>query len=289
MKAVRMAWHGVALLAFLFAGCVAVTLATGRIDPLGSPYYGVVMSEREPLLFLSLGALQVVSLVDAAALGWRRRQLRWWAGVAVAALTVPFLVMVAIARLDLWRYARRTLVAGVIAAALSLALLALAFRLRGWAWTASSAGARAATLLAAVVLIGGLASCASPTGPTADLSGQWSYSFSSVADASACPTAPPGFRAGCGGGGTLTLTQDDTRLTGTLSLSGSCQSCGAVADFRDSPRTVSGGWRGGDIALTIEGCSHTAAVPPGMPALVRGQVTCTFGGIVSRGDWSMTR
>jgi hypothetical protein len=138
-------------------------------------------------------------------------------------------------------------------------------------------------------LLGALGSCASPTGPTADLTGDWQYSFSSVAPASACPTAPQGFRAGCGGGGSLTLTQDDTRISGSARVSGYCQSCGAVADFRDSPRAVSGGWRGGDIAMDIGECHYVAAVPEGSPTLVTGRVTCAVGGISSSGDWTMTR
>ena len=288
MNSLRMAWHGVAAIAFLFAALVAVQLSAGRLDPLGSAYYGVVVSWREPLLFASLGALQAVSLVDAVALGWRRRRLWWCAGVALAALTLPLIVMIAIAQLDLWRFARRTLTAGLIAGLLSLALLALAFRLRGWAWAASSKGSSAAALLAGTALIGALASCASPTGPTADLTGDWGYSFSSTAAASACPAAPEGFRAGCAGGGTLTLTQQDTSIGGTAILGGSCQSCGAVGDFRDARRAVTGRWHGGDIELDIGDCRHTAAVGPDA-TLVNGTVTCTFGGIESRGNWTMSR
>jgi hypothetical protein len=289
VKALRLAWHGVVGLAFLFAGGAAVTLATGGVDPLGSPYYGVVMSWREPLLFASLAALQLVCVVDAVVLGWRRRQVWWCAGLAAAALTVPLLLMVAIARLDLWRYERRTLSVKVIAALLSLALLALAFRLRGWAWAVSATRSGTPAALAAAFLTGALASCASPTGPTADLTGEWGYSFSADAAASACPTAPPGFRAGCGGGGTLTLVQDGTRITGSAILGGSCQSCGTVGDFRDARRSVSGSWRGGDIQMDIGECRYTAAVPEGSPALIGGTVTCTFGGIDSRGNWTMSR
>jgi hypothetical protein len=141
----------------------------------------------------------------------------------------------------------------------------------------------------AAALLGALGSCSSPTEPTADLTGEWGYSFSSVAPASACPAAPPGFRAGCGGGGTMTLTQDDTRISGSARVSGSCQNCGSVADFRDSPRAVSGRWRGADIALDIGECNYVAAVPEGNPTRINGTVTCNFGGISSSGDWSMTR
>ena len=142
---------------------------------------------------------------------------------------------------------------------------------------------------AAALLAGALASCASPTGPTADLTGEWGYSFSATAVASACPTAPPGFRAGCGGGGTLTLVQDGTRITGTANFGGSCQSCTTVADFRDARRPVTGFWRGGDIQMDIGECRYLAAVPEGTPPLVGGTVTCTFGGVESRGNWTMSR
>jgi hypothetical protein len=288
MKALRVAWHGVAVLAFVFAGFVAVTLATGRVDPLGSAYYGVVMSWREPLLFASLAALQVVGVVDALVLGWRRRRLWWCAGLAVVALTLPLLLMVAIARLDLWRYEHRTARARFAAGLLSLALLALAFRLRGWAWTESSARSSAAAAFGVLVLAAAVGSGSSPTEPTADVTGEWSYSFSAVAPADACPTAPPGFRAGCSGGGTLTLRQDGTVINGSARVRGGCQSCSTAADFFDSERTVSGRWLGADIQLDIGECRHTAPVAEDRPAQVNGTATCTFGP-TSTGTWSMVR
>ena len=149
---------------------------------------------------------------------------------------------------------------------------------------------RKGVALPAIVFLAA-ASCSSPTEPTADLTGDWAYSYSAVAPASACPTAPAGFRAGCSGGGTMTLTQDGTRISGTASVRGSCQDCGSVADYF-GPRTVTGRWRGGDIELTFSddagNCRYTAAVPEGTPPRVNGTVTCSFGP-TSTGMWSMTR
>jgi hypothetical protein len=149
---------------------------------------------------------------------------------------------------------------------------------------------RAAALLLASGL-GGLASCSSPTEPTADLAGEWSYSYSTVAPVDDCPTAPAGYRAGCSGSGTLTLTQDGTRLGGTAVVRGSCQSCSTVADYFGR-RAVTGSWRGGDIEFEfsddVGDCRYSAAVPEGSPPRVNGTVTCTFGPS-GRGNWSMTR
>jgi hypothetical protein len=143
---------------------------------------------------------------------------------------------------------------------------------------------RRAALLSTVVL----AACASPTEPTADLTGSWVYTFSATAEASACPTAPTGFRAGCAGGGPVTLTQTDRQLSGTVTLSGACQDCGSVADYRGSARPVTGRWRGGDVEIEIGDCRHTAAVPRDA-SRVSGTVTCAFGGVTSRGTWTILR
>ena len=147
----------------------------------------------------------------------------------------------------------------------------------------------AASRVTLLLLSGSLASCASGTEPSTDLSGDWGYSFTSVAAAEACPTAPADFRAGCDGAGRLSLMQADDQVAGTVVLGGSCQSCGTVADFRGSLRPVAGRWRGGELEFDIGDCRHSASVPRGMPAEVSGSVTCSFGGIVSRGSWTISR
>jgi hypothetical protein len=85
----------------------------------------------------------------------------------------------------------------------------------------------------------------------------------------------------------MTLTQNDTTLSGTVTFRGSCQSCSAVADY-GSPQAVSGRWRGGDVEINIADCRHTAAVPDDATR-VTGSVTCSFGGVQSRGDWTIVR
>jgi hypothetical protein len=132
-----LAWEGLVSLVFLFAAGVAIALATGHLDPLGFAYYGVGMSWREPVLFTLLALLQGVSLVDAVVLARRRRGGWWWARLALAALTLPFLLVLALARLDLWRFAQRSPFANVLAGFLMMALLALAFLLRLWVWRLS--------------------------------------------------------------------------------------------------------------------------------------------------------
>src|ERR1700709_235140 len=126
----RSAWKGLAALVFLFAIVVSLTLAAGGLDPVGFAYYGVGFSSRMPVLFALLALVQGVALVEAILLARRRRGWRWWASLAIAALTLPFLLVLVIARLDLWRFAQRSRAADVLAGLLMMAILAAAFLLR---------------------------------------------------------------------------------------------------------------------------------------------------------------
>jgi hypothetical protein len=128
------AWNGLAALVFLFAIVVSLTLAAGGLDPVGFAYYGVGFSSRMPVLFALLASLQEVAIVEAILLARRLRGFRWWASLALAALTLPFLLVLAIARLDLWRFAQRARAADIVAGILMMMLLAGAFRLHRWAW-----------------------------------------------------------------------------------------------------------------------------------------------------------
>jgi len=121
-------------LVFLFGAWVALSLSSGQLDPIGSPYYGVVVSWRESVLFALLGALQVVALVDAGALARRRRAWSWWLGLAAGALLLPFVLVVGIARLDVWRAEHRGAWANGLSGCLMLLLLGSAYLARRRAW-----------------------------------------------------------------------------------------------------------------------------------------------------------
>jgi hypothetical protein len=136
VKAVLLAWHGIACLVFLFAGWVAHALAAGQLDPLGSASYGVVVSWRADVLFALLAALQVVCLGDAAVLARRRRRWRVWSVLAVVVLVMPLSLVVGMAQIDLWRHDRHSASANVVAGALMGALIGLVYLLRRRAWAA---------------------------------------------------------------------------------------------------------------------------------------------------------
>jgi hypothetical protein len=128
-------WQFIAILVFLFGGWVAFELSTGDLDPLGSPLYGVGVSWRESALFLLLGGLQGVALVDAVALCLRRRVWTWWLGLAAGAAAIPLLMVVTIAQVDIWRAAQRSALANLSAGFVMALLLALTYvtHLRVWA------------------------------------------------------------------------------------------------------------------------------------------------------------
>jgi hypothetical protein len=134
MRRLGRAWDAVGCLVLLFASYVACALATGQLDPLGLAYYGVGVSWRTEVLLLLLAVLQVFCLVDAVALARRRRRPTWWALLFVVVLIGPLLLVVAMARVDLWRYDRHTASANVIAGVSMAALIAAAALLRRWAW-----------------------------------------------------------------------------------------------------------------------------------------------------------
>jgi hypothetical protein len=137
-------WHGIACLVFAFTLFVAFELTTGRLDPLGFAYYGLVLDLRIDVLLTLLAMLEALCFVDAIVLGRRYRRWRWWVALAIAVLVLPFSLVLSIARLDTWRYYQRSTSANVIAGALMITLIGAVFLLRRWAWrvntTQESAG-----------------------------------------------------------------------------------------------------------------------------------------------------
>lgn len=131
----------------MFALWVAYALAAGQLDPLGSAYYGIVVSWRADVLLALLAALQVLCVGDAAVLGRRRRSWRAWAVLAVIALMLPFSLVVCMAQIDGWRHDRHSAAASVFAGVLMGTLIGLVYLLRRWAW--ASKGTRDATVVAA--------------------------------------------------------------------------------------------------------------------------------------------
>ena len=142
-RTVALVWHAVAFLVFVFAMGVVYALTTGELDPLGFAYYGVLVnSARTEVLFILLGVLEAFCLVDAVALGWRRRDWRFWAVLGIVVLLLPFCVVVSISHVDLWRYDRHTVLANVMGGTLMAILIGVPFVMRHWAWRFTATAGR---------------------------------------------------------------------------------------------------------------------------------------------------
>lgn len=127
-------WNGIALIVYGFALLVAYMLASGQLDPLGSPYYGVVVSWRMSVLFTLLGAHQVLWAVDAVVLA---RRLRSWLAsglLVLLALFGPFFFVVFLGQVDAWRYEHRSPRVNATAGAAMLLGVVSVYVVRVWAW-----------------------------------------------------------------------------------------------------------------------------------------------------------
>jgi hypothetical protein len=121
--------------------------------------------------------------------------------------------------------------------------------------------------------------------PETDLSGTWDFSFETTAVA-ACPNLGT---VGCNGSGTLVLAQDHIELTGTAPLTGSCRTCGSIADFFGAPQPVVGSLIDSHLEFAIGGrCTFTGQAVHG-PREYSGEAACHFEGATSTGEWRMTR
>src|SRR5262245_59203208 len=112
---IREAWHVFAVLVFLAALFVGVLVVSGRLEPLGFAYYGVIVEWRTETLFMLLAVLQLLAIVDAVVLARRHRTWTWWAALFAVALFHPVSIVIAMGQLDAWRYEQKTPVARIVA------------------------------------------------------------------------------------------------------------------------------------------------------------------------------
>ena len=87
-------WNVAATGVYLFALCVALSLASGELDPMSFAYYGVAANWRMPVLLTLVVALQVLWIGDAIVLGLRLRSVPMWAMLVLAAIVGPFAMVV---------------------------------------------------------------------------------------------------------------------------------------------------------------------------------------------------
>jgi hypothetical protein len=101
-------WNLLAAGVYVFALIVALTLASGGLEPVGLAYYGVGADWRMPVLLALLAALQALWIGDAIVLGRRLRSVTMWAVLILAAIVGPFAMVVVLGQIDGWRYDHRS-------------------------------------------------------------------------------------------------------------------------------------------------------------------------------------
>jgi hypothetical protein len=148
---------------------------------------------------------------------------------------------------------------------------------------------RATALICAALLL--VAACdEAPTTPSADVSGDWDFTFSAV-DQRSC-AVDSALRQGCAGGGRLEFLAT-TPITATHSYRASCQSCERAADFGVFEQPLRTARLTGDVLeFTLAACRFTAAIPAAPAQTLVGTVVCRPNQQVDlevSGDWSMSR
>ena len=123
-------WHVVAAGVYVFALCVALTLASGGLEPVSFAYYGVAASWRMPVLLALLAALQVLWIGDAIVLGRRLGSVPMWAILILAAIVGPFTIVVLLGQLDGWRYDHRSTLTNLGVGAAMVLFVAAIYALR---------------------------------------------------------------------------------------------------------------------------------------------------------------
>jgi hypothetical protein len=125
------------------------------------------------------------------------------------------------------------------------------------------------------------------TGPSTDLSGTWDIAIDTMTGGM-CPGAPPDHAVGCQAFGVVTLDQAGVAIAGTAVLSGACQDCGSVVDFRDLSQPVVGSLEQSHLEFAIGGrCTFTGQAIDGQSGY-SGHATCPVEGVLSSGRWEIS-
>jgi hypothetical protein len=146
------------------------------------------------------------------------------------------------------------------------------------------------TLVASAALLLVAACDETLTTPSADLSGDWDFTYSAF-DSRSCPIDSALMR-GCAGSGRLHFLAT-TPINATHSYRAACQSCEGAADFGvfEQPlRTAR--LTDGVLEFTLAACRFTTTVPAAPAQTLVGTVVCRPSQPVElevSGGWSMSR
>ena len=145
---------------------------------------------------------------------------------------------------------------------------------------------RAAMLCGLVIFA---AACDNPTAPSADLRGEWDFTFSAF-DQRSC-SVPAGLVPGCAGSGRLGFPATAPGEA-THSYRASCQSCEGAAEYGVVEQPLRTARLSGDVLeFTLAACRFTATVPAGPTPTIAGTAACrpVAAGPEVTGDWTMSR
>lgn len=143
-------------------------------------------------------------------------------------------------------------------------------------------------ICAALMLAGG---CGGPAAPSADLRGNWDFSFSAFDEASC--TVSGGITRGCAGSGSLEFFDTRPHVRANHAYRASCQSCELVAEYGivDQPLGTARA-TGGTLEFMLAACRFNATIPPAPAQTVEGTVVCRPGRSTDpevNGRWTMSR
>ena len=131
----------------------------------------------------------------------------------------------------------------------------------------------------------------SPTAPSTDLSGDWTFTFSAF-DHASCPGLSELMR-GCAGSGQLTLGATTPQVEATHSYRASCQSCQGAADYGISQQALRTARIAGSVLeFALAACRFAADIPTTPAQTIEGTVVCMpneSSGQEVRGSWTMSR